>query len=83
MFSNTIEKLKYKPSGDEDAVNQVYIAGWNDALESVKASGKLMNTEDVIEMLEKVPWLYTHPTELRLIEVWFKEEEKKHGLSGL
>ena len=77
MLNETLEKLKYKPCGDEDAVNQVYIAGWNDALETVKASGKWMNTDDVISQLRRVPWLFTHPTELRLIEVWFQEEEKK------
>lgn len=82
MPNETLEKLKYHPAGDEDAVNQVYIAGWNDALDMVKASG-VMTTDDVIEQLRKIPWLAVHPTELRLIEVWFKEEEKKHGISHL
>ena len=34
--ADKLDGMKYSPAGDEDSVNQLYMLGWNDAVDMLK-----------------------------------------------
>ena len=75
-----IQKHKIDDLDITSVCGKFYAQGWNEAIDFISENygeKKMMDVQEVITKLRKIPWMFTHPTELRLVETWFIEDAKR------
>ena len=80
ILKERIQKHKIDDLDITSVCGKFYAQGWNEAIDFIAENygeKKVMDVQEVITKLRKIPWMFTNPTELRLVETWFIEDAKR------